>query len=91
VIAKTVRESHCVLVCLSKQSSNRAGYLHKEIRMALDAADLLPEGTIFLIPAKLEECEVPERLRPYQWVNLFEPDSYPQLQRALEARAHGLI
>src|SRR6202011_4763123 len=30
VIAKTVRESHCVLVCLSKQSSNRAGYVHKE-------------------------------------------------------------
>jgi hypothetical protein len=71
VIAKTVRESHCVLVCLSRQSSNRAGYLHKEIRMALEAADLLPEGTIFLIPAKLEECEVPERLRPYQWVNFY--------------------
>ena len=90
-ITKAVRDSHCVLACLSKQAANRAGYLHKEIRFALDVADRLPEGTIFLIPTKLDECEVPERLRRYQWVNLFEADGYASLRRALDARAAGLI
>jgi hypothetical protein len=38
-------------------------YYKKEIKFALDEAEKQPEGTIFLIPLKLEECDVPERLQ----------------------------
>ena len=50
---------------------------------ALDVADEQPEGTIFLIPAKLEECETPGRLRRWHWVNLFEEGGYERLVAAL--------
>src|SRR5258706_289801 len=66
-ITKAVRASDVVLVCLSCGSINKAGYVQKEIKDVLDVADEQPEGTIFLIPVKLEECEVPERLRRWQW------------------------
>ncbi len=89
-IASAVRKSHCVLVCLSKRAFDRSGYVNKEIGFALDAADQQPDGTIFLIPARLDECDVPERLSPYQWVNLFESKGYASLLRALKARYEGL-
>jgi formylglycine-generating enzyme required for sulfatase activity len=89
-IPKAVRESDAVIVCLSKGSINKAGYVQKEIKFALDVADEQPEGIIFLIPLKLEECDVPERLGRWQWVNLFSPNGYERLMRALRVRASGL-
>ena len=58
--------------------------------MALDVADELPEGTIFLIPLKLENCKIQERLLRLHWVNYFEEDGYQRLKRALQTRAQAL-
>ena len=41
---------------------NKKGYVHKEIKIALDVADEQPEGTIFLVPIRLEDCLPPDRL-----------------------------
>jgi formylglycine-generating enzyme required for sulfatase activity len=89
-IPKAVRDSHVVIVCLSPSSITKAGYVQKEIKVALDEADKQPEGAIFLIPARLEECQVPDRLSRWHWVNLFEERGYDRLMRALRARAADL-
>jgi hypothetical protein len=89
-ITKEVRHSHCVLVCLSKKAMDAEGYVHKEIKFALDVTDHKPEGTIYLIPVKFEACEVPERIRRFHWVDLFEPSGYANLMRSLRQRANGL-
>lgn len=89
-IRRAVRKSDAILVCLSSKSVNKEGYVQKEIRFALDVADEKPEGTIFVIPVKLEECDVPGRLRRSQWVNYFEEDGYERVLRALRARADSL-
>jgi formylglycine-generating enzyme required for sulfatase activity len=89
-IPKAVRNSDVVIVCLSRGSINKAGYVQKEIKFALDVADEQPEDTIFLIPLTLEECDVPERLNRWQWVNLFSPNGYARLIRALQIRAASL-
>jgi TIR domain-containing protein len=86
-IPKAVRAADVVVVCLSKRSITKEGYIQKEIRYALDAAEEKPEDTIFLIPLKIEECEVPERFRRWQWVNLFDGLGYDRLMRALQVRA----
>ncbi|MGB8647227.1 MAG: toll/interleukin-1 receptor domain-containing protein [Anaerolineae bacterium] len=86
-IPKAVRASDIVLVCLSPNAINTAGYVHKEIKFALDVADEQPEGTIFIIPVKLEECEIPERLSRWHAVNLYEPQGFDRLMKALKARA----
>lgn len=85
-ITKAVRSSHVVVVCLSTSSAAKTGYVQKEIKYALDIADEQPEGTIFLIPLKLEEREVPSRLQRWQWVKLFEESGYERLLRALKLR-----
>jgi TIR domain len=89
-IPRAVRNSDVVLVCLSKSSVNRAGYLQKEIRIALDVADEQPEGAIFLIPVKLEECDLPERLSRWHWVDLSSEYAEERLLQTLLRRADEL-
>jgi hypothetical protein len=86
-IAKAVRTVDAVIVCLSRESVSKTGYVQKEIRFALDKADEQPEGVIFIIPLKLEPCEVPYRLHRWHWVNYFESQGYERLLRALRSRA----
>jgi hypothetical protein len=90
-IRNAIRTSHAVLVCLSKGSISKVGFIQKEIREVLDRADEQPEGTIWLIPVRLEPCEVPERIRRWQWVDLFADDGYGRLMRALRHRAASLL
>ena len=88
-ITRAVRSSAVVLVCLSQGAVNKAGYLQKEIKYVLDVADEQPEGAIFTIPVRLEECDLPERLRQLQWVNLFDEQGYGRLRKALASK--GLV
>ncbi|MEW5830799.1 MAG: SUMF1/EgtB/PvdO family nonheme iron enzyme [Chloroflexota bacterium] len=88
-IRKAVREADVVVVCLSKHF-NQAGFRQKEVRLALDTAMEQPEGEIFIIPARLEECTAPESMRRYHWVDLFEEDGYERLMRALQVRAERI-
>ena len=85
-IRKAVRESDVVIVCLSKQF-NQAGFRQKEVRIALEEADKKPEGEIFIIPARLEECDNLESLSKWHWVDLFESNGFQRLILALRIRA----
>jgi hypothetical protein len=84
-INRAITKSKLVLACLSKDSVTKAGYVQKELKTALDAADRQPEGIAFLIPVRLEECEVPHRLSRWQWVDLFKEGGYERLIRGLRA------
>lgn len=82
-INHTLRQSDFLLICLSKKSITKRGYIQKEIRMAVDIAKEMPEGTIFLIPVRLEDCEVPASLEKYQWVDLFSANGFNKLVKAI--------
>jgi hypothetical protein len=89
-IRKAVKSSDIVIVCLSRSSVNKEGYLQKEIKHALDIADEKPEGTIYVVPLKLDACDVPDRLSTWQWVNYFEEGGYDRLMKSLQKRATTL-
>jgi putative nucleotidyltransferase with HDIG domain len=86
-IREAVRASDAVVVCLSKRSVTREGFVQAELRYALDVADEKPEGTIYLNPLLLEDCDVPDRLRQWQWVSQADPLWYSNLLRSLALRA----
>lgn len=85
-ISKAVKNSEVILVVLSSQSVKKAGYVQKEIKLALDVSREKPEGTIYLIPARLDDCAVPDSLKNYHWVNLFDNKGYERLKQALDAK-----
>lgn len=88
-IKKAIRESDVVIVCHSKQFNN-TGAQQREVRLALDTAQEQPDGEIFIIPARLEECKILESLIQWKSVDLFESDGYKNLLRALRQRAKGI-
>ncbi len=89
-INKALDDSDVILLCLSKKSVDKEGYVQREIRIALDRALEMPDGRIFLIPGRLEECELPYRLQSYQWVDLFTENGMGNLVKSLNLRAKQL-
>jgi GTP-binding protein EngB required for normal cell division len=88
-IRNAIRNAHAVIVCLSNNSINKVGYIQKELKLALDIADEQPEGVVFLIPIRLEECTVPQRLSHLQYADLFR-NEYEKLLQVLQIRASKL-
>jgi tetratricopeptide (TPR) repeat protein len=86
-IRRAVRTSDVVIVCLSSGSVTKEGYVQKEIKQALDVADEKPDGTIYIVPVRLDECNVPERLRRWHWIDYFLDGGFEQLLTALSERA----
>jgi outer membrane protein assembly factor BamD (BamD/ComL family) len=86
-IPRAVKEADVVIIFLSKNSISKEGYVQKEIKFALDIAEEKPEGAIFLIPARLEECVVPERISRWHWVDLYDENGFVKLLRSLKLRA----
>ncbi len=84
-IEEAVESSDLVLICLSNNSVNKEGFVQKELRYAREIALEKTEGTIFLIPLRLEECDVPRGLRFFQWADYFGGDKEQNYEDLLES------
>src|ERR1051325_4356596 len=82
-IRKAILTSKLVIVCLSQHFNEKQGYRHKELQIALQKTRTLLNDEIFIIPVRLEECEMPEALRHLQRVDLFDSDGYKKLMHTL--------
>jgi len=74
-IKKAIEQSHIVLVFISKKSASKRGFFQKEIRYALEKREEMLDSDNYLIPVRLEkldDCDIPESFREYQWVDWFE-------------------
>lgn len=86
-IRRAILMSDMAVICLSKQLIQHQGFCQEEIKIALEKTNLLPNGEVFLVPARLEECDVPEALNRLQRVDLFKADGYKRLLRSLRVHA----
>ncbi len=92
-IEKAIKETDAIIVCLSTGSITKEGYVQKEIKNALDYSDEKPEGTVFIIPVRLEDCKPPSRLSKWQFADYFENQrerGFERLLVSLERRAKHL-
>ncbi|MFG6105370.1 TIR domain-containing protein [Leptothoe sp. EHU-05/26/07-4] len=92
-IPRAIQNSDICLACLSQQSVIKKGYVQKEFKLALSKCAEMPTGKIYLIPLRLDACEIPElrqedygvNLRDLQWVNYFETDGFDMLVRSIDS------
>ncbi|MFW0859331.1 MAG: toll/interleukin-1 receptor domain-containing protein [Dehalococcoidia bacterium] len=89
-IRKAITGTYVVVVCLSRKATTKAGFVQAEIAHALDVADEQSDGTIFIVPLRLEDCRVPDRLQRWQWVDFFGEKGPDLFQYALRTRAATL-
>lgn len=82
-IRKAILKSKVIIVCLSREFNKRRGYRHEELKIASEKAKFLSSGEIFIIPVRLEKCDMPESLQHLQRVDLFEASEYKRLIQAL--------
>lgn len=89
-IHKAIRESDVIVVCLSVESVAKAGYIQKEFKRALASAEEKPEGTIYIIPLRLNDCAPPPKFTQWQWVDYFSEHAHEKLLQSLRLRANEL-
>ena len=82
-IYRAILGSDIVIICLSKRFVRHNGFCQEELKIALKKARSIPDGMAFIIPARLEECNIPESLARWHRVDLFEPGGYKKLIHSL--------
>ena len=83
-IPKAISQAGMFLACLSSRSVEKIGYVQNEFRLALSAFGERPPGSIYLIPIRLDDCDVPDLqipdrglgLKDIQWVDLWQENSF---------------
>jgi len=89
-IHNALHEADAVIVVFSKNMVKKEGYIQRELRLALDRSQEKPDGTIYLIPARLEECDIPRKWGHLHYIDLNRGDSGRVLIEALNRRANSL-
>jgi TIR domain len=90
-IRRALKDAHVVIICLSRKSVKRKGYMQKELKDALEIAQEYPDGTVYVIPTRLDDCLMPEGLCHLQWVDIYEDEGYNHLLESLRFRANEII
>ena len=88
--SKALKTAHLIIVCLSKKSVKREGFIQKEIRNALDTSNEKLMGAIFIIPLRLDNCKMPVELKRLEPLNYFVSGSYERLLQSIKSRAKSL-
>lgn len=88
-IEEAVETSDIVIICLSSNSVGKEGFIQKELRYAREISLEKLEESIFLIPLRIDVCDVPRGLRFYQWADYFgekKDETYNALLESLKLR-----
>ena len=71
-IKRAIKKSRFFIALLSSNSVTKIGYVQRELKNALEKQEEFPEPNTYLIPARLDECNIEDlRLTKIQYVDLF--------------------
>ncbi|MGH1365976.1 MAG: response regulator [Calditrichia bacterium] len=82
-IKKAIAASDIFIVCLSTNSITKRGYVHKELKEAFKVQATLPDNSIYVIPIRLNECDVPDKLRHLHCEDFFSEEGRSKLVQAI--------
>jgi hypothetical protein len=92
VIKKALREANYIILLLSDTSVQKRGYVQREFKIALDYVEEKLEDDIYIIPLKINNCEVPEKLSRFQWIEYDESlTSFELILRSLNLQRKKYI
>ena len=82
-IKKAIESSAIFIACLSSHAVSKRGFVQSELNSALKVLETIPEGDVYLIPVRLDNCEVPTKLEHLHWVDYFEQGGAVKLVNAV--------
>lgn len=91
-IRKALKNTDFIILLLSKISIEKRGYVQREYKLALQYCEEKLDSDIYIIPCKIDNCEVPDKLNKYQWIELHkEQDAFYQIRNALNFQRQKYI
>jgi hypothetical protein len=87
-IRKKLEAASLTLICLSTHAVDRKGFFHKEMRYAVEEALKLPKDKVFIMPVRLNDCPIPDDIRRWHTLNLFERSSSKKLLQSIGTALH---
>ncbi len=85
VIVKAIESSTFFLPLFSFVSVDKRGTIQKEFKLGIETAEKIPEGQIFIIPIKINECKIPySKIEKLQYIEML-PDWNSGLNRLLRS------
>lgn len=69
-IKKALKDSAFVILLLSSISVKKRGYVQKEFKYAIEYSENKLNDDIYIIPILLDNCEVPDHLSKFQWIEI---------------------
>lgn len=85
-IEQAIEVADFFVACFSQLSVTKRGGFQRELRLALRTAETVPLNRVFLIPFRLDECEVPADFAARaQWV-----DGFPEFEAGVEGLAKAI-
>ena len=86
-IESVIRGAAFFVPFFSHESTIKRGVFRREIHLALQVAQERFANDCYIIPALLEDCQLPDELRPFHQVNILERDG---LTRLLQTIVQGI-
>lgn len=90
LIPEVIRKCDIVLLCLSRTFLVKESYGNYELRVVLETAKRKPFNTIYHIPFRLDDCEIPSFLAGVHYASNFIPEDFDKLLLACEKRREWL-
>jgi hypothetical protein len=83
VIENTIEGSDFVIICLSSRAVVKKGFVQREIRKTLEVVQMQPEDAVYLIPVRLDACQLPRSMAHLHAVDLFESEGFARLEESI--------
>src|ERR1700730_10930374 len=83
-IQNAISTCDAAIIFLRSKSVSKTGYVQVEIAECLKQRERRPEGSIYLIPVRLDPCAVPARISDLHYADLFEADGWDRVIASLE-------
>jgi len=84
-IEKAIRGCSLFIACLSTNSVNKRGFVQAEFKKALKVWEMIPEDQAFIIPVRLDECEVPFQFSKFHYLDYFSKGGPTKLVKTIHA------
>lgn len=89
-IQDALHKADFIILLLSKTSVSKRGYVQREFKKALYYCEEKLESDIFIIPIKIDDCDVPFQLQKNQWLE-YHNNAFGQIIEAIEVQRKTLL
>ncbi len=89
-INKALSNADLIILFLSKNAVSRRGYLQREVKYAIDKMKEKLDDDVFIIPVKLDDCDVPESLSHLQFISHDDPEFFAKVSASVGAQFERL-